>query len=556
MEKAVRDSYGRTIEYMRISITDRCNLRCRYCMPDGAKWIPMSEILTYEEIERICREAVQIGITRFKITGGEPLVRKGCADLIRMIRQIPGTEEVTMTTNGVLLGENLEDLLAAGLDAVNISLDTLIPEKYQEITGADELERVRKSIFMAEKSEIRVKINTVLQKGVNDEEWKSLAELAKKNKLDVRFIELMPIGQGRAENGISGAWVLGKLKEAYGIEGEFYPLEGRFGNGPAVYYQLPGFQGKIGLISALHGKFCDRCNRIRMTSTGKLKACLCYADTISVFEAARHGSEEEIRKCLEQAIRGKPKMHHFEEQNLIVEGFDFRALPVGTRFHIGDVVLEMTQIGKECHSHCQIYKRMGDCIMPREGVFAEVVTGGHIKVGDEVVMEQVKSDRPFSAAVITLSDKGAAGEREDKSGPMIVEMLKDAGYDIKETILLPDEQKKLEKELIRLADQRQLNVIFTTGGTGFSERDRTPEATVNVCDRMANGIAEAIRNYSMTITKRAMFSRAVSGIRKKTLIINLPGSPKAVQEALEFLLPELGHGLGILRGTEGECARK
>ena len=207
----------------------------------------------------------------------------------------------------------------AGLDAVNISLDTLIPEKYQEITGADELERVRKSIFMAEKSEIRVKINTVLQKGVNDEEWKSLAELAKKNKLDVRFIELMPIGQGRAENGISGAWVLGKLKEAYGIEGEFYPLEGRFGNGPAVYYQLPGFQGKIGLISALHGKFCDRCNRIRMTSTGKLKACLCYADTISVFEAARHGSEEEIRKCLEQAIRGKPKMHHFEEQNFITE---------------------------------------------------------------------------------------------------------------------------------------------------------------------------------------------------------------------------------------------
>ena len=156
MEKAVRDSYGRTIEYMRISITDRCNLRCRYCMPDGAKWIPMSEILTYEEIERICREAVRIGITRFKITGGEPLVRKGCADLIRMIRQIPGTEEVTMTTNGVLLGENLKDLLAAGLDAVNISLDTLIPEKYQEITGADELERVRKSIFMAEKSEIRV----------------------------------------------------------------------------------------------------------------------------------------------------------------------------------------------------------------------------------------------------------------------------------------------------------------------------------------------------------------------------------------------------------------
>ena len=139
---------------------------------------------------------------------------------------------------------------------------------------------------------------------------------------------------------------------------------------------------------------------------------------------------------------------------------------------------------------------------------------------------------------------------------MIVEMLKDAGYDIKETILLPDEQKKLEKELIRLADQRQLNVIFTTGGTGFSERDRTPEATVNVCDRMANGIAEAIRNYSMTITPRAMFSRAVSGLRGRTLIVNLPGSPKAVQEALEYLLPHLEHGISVLRGNVSECARK
>ena len=217
-------------------------------------------------------------------------------------------------------------------------------------------------------------------------------------------------------------------------------------------------------------------------------------------------------------------------------------------------MLELTQIGKECHSHCQIYKRMGDCIMPREGVFTEVVKSGHIKVGDEITMIPPKKDRPFTAAVITLSDKGAAGEREDKSGPKIVEMIKEAGYDVKETLLLPDGRTALEKQLIRLADQRQINVIFTTGGTGFAERDVTPEATIAVCDRMANGIADAIRNYSMTITPRAMFSRAVSGIRKKTLIINLPGSPKAVQEALEFLLPHLDHGIGILRGSEGECA--
>ena len=218
-------------------------------------------------------------------------------------------------------------------------------------------------------------------------------------------------------------------------------------------------------------------------------------------------------------------------------------------------MLELMQIGKECHSHCQIYKRMGDCIMPREGVFTEVVKPGHIKVGDEITMIPPKKDRPFTAAVITLSDKGAAGEREDKSGPKIVEMIKEAGYDVKETLLLPDGRTALEKQLIRLADQRQINVIFTTGGTGFAERDVTPEATIAVCDRMANGIADAIRNYSMTITPRAMFSRAVSGIRKRTLIINLPGSPKAVQEALEFLLPYLDHGIGILRGSEGECAR-
>ena len=242
-------------------------------------------------------------------------------------------------------------------------------------------------------------------------------------------------------------------------------------------------------------------------------------------------------------------------ENLIVEGFDLRKLPVGTRFCIGDAVLELTQIGKECHSHCEIYQKMGDCIMPREGVFMEVITGGHIKVGDTVRMIAPQKDRPFTAAVITLSDKGAAGQREDQSGPKIVQMLEAAGYDVKETLLLADDRASLERQLIRLADQRQLNVIFTTGGTGFSPRDVTPEATIAVCDRMANGIAEAIRNYSMTITPRAMFSRAVSGIRRNTLIINLPGSPKAVQEALEFLLPHLGHGLGVLRGSEGECAR-
>ena len=242
-------------------------------------------------------------------------------------------------------------------------------------------------------------------------------------------------------------------------------------------------------------------------------------------------------------------------ENLIVEGYDLRRLPVGTRFRIGEAVLELTQIGKECHSHCEIYKKMGDCIMPREGVFTEVVKGGRIRKGDAVEMEAPSPDRPYTDAVITLSDKGVKGEREDKSGPKICELAEAAGYQIRETLLLADGIEPLKSQLIRLADQRQMDVIFTTGGTGFSERDLTPEATIQACDRMANGIADAIRNYSMTITPRAMFSRAVSGIRGKTLIINLPGSPKAVAEALEFLLPQLDHGLDILRGTGGECAR-
>lgn len=241
-------------------------------------------------------------------------------------------------------------------------------------------------------------------------------------------------------------------------------------------------------------------------------------------------------------------------ENLVVEGFDLRNIPVGTKIRAGEAVLELTQIGKECHSHCNIYHRMGDCIMPREGVFAKVIRGGEIAPGTEVELLPLEKDRPFTAAVITLSDKGAAGEREDKSGPLIEEILVGRGYEVIERLLLPDGQKALERQLCRLADQRQVNVIFTTGGTGFSERDVTPEATTAVCDRMANGIAEAIRHYSLGITGRAMLSRAVSGIRKKTLIVNLPGSPKAVRESLEYVLPHLDHGLGILRGTEGECA--
>lgn len=243
-------------------------------------------------------------------------------------------------------------------------------------------------------------------------------------------------------------------------------------------------------------------------------------------------------------------------ENLVVEGFDFRSLPVGTLLRCGSVLLEMTQIGKECHSHCAIYKRMGECIMPTQGVFAEVKKEGVIRPGD--VMEAVlpDGDRPFTAAVITLSDKGAKGERKDESGPAAKAMLEEAGYEVVECLILPDEPEQLKKQLIRLADGRQVDLILTSGGTGFSLRDQTPEATLAVADRNAPGIAEAIRYESMKITNRAMLSRGVSVIRKKTLIVNLPGSLKAVRESLGFVLDSLEHGLKILRGSASECARQ
>ncbi len=242
-------------------------------------------------------------------------------------------------------------------------------------------------------------------------------------------------------------------------------------------------------------------------------------------------------------------------ENIVVEGFDFRNLPVGTRFKCNDVILEMTQIGKECHTHCQIYHKMGDCIMPREGVFAKVISEGTISVGDEMTMIEIQEDRPYRVAVITLSDKGFKGEREDLSGPAICSIMEEKGYDIVETLLLPDVQSRIEKELIRLADGRQVDLILTTGGTGFSKRDVTPEATMAVATKNAPGIAEAIRANSMLITKRAMLSRGASVIRNNTLIINLPGSTKAVKESLEVIISELDHGLGILRGSASECGR-
>lgn len=243
-------------------------------------------------------------------------------------------------------------------------------------------------------------------------------------------------------------------------------------------------------------------------------------------------------------------------ENILVSGLDLRRLPVGSLLRAGEVVLKLSQIGKECHSHCEIFQRVGDCIMPREGVFATVEQGGVLRAGMELAVELPAADAPFRAAVLTLSDKGFAGERVDTSGPRAAQLLAEAGYEIIEQVLLPDVQKKIEHELIRLADSRQVDLIITTGGTGLSVRDVTPEATLAVATRNVPGIAEAIRSESLKITRRAMLSRGASVLRNQTLIVNLPGSKKAVEEALEIILPQLEHGLRILKGSAHDCARQ
>lgn len=231
-------------------------------------------------------------------------------------------------------------------------------------------------------------------------------------------------------------------------------------------------------------------------------------------------------------------------ENLLVEGYDLSLCPAGAVFKCNEVVLEITQIGKKCHSGCEISKITGECIMPSEGVFARVLEGGTISNGDDIDL----IGSPYKAAVITASDRSFRGEREDMSGPEVSRIIKSAGYEVISGILLPDDEDGLADAMIRLCDEDHPDVIFTTGGTGFSPRDRMPEATRRIADRDVPGIAEAIRYNSLKITPNAMLSRAVSVIRGNTLIINLPGSPKAVRDCLEFILPPLKHGIGILRG--------
>ena len=325
------DSTRREIHYLRLSVTDLCNLRCRYCMPDGVEKLEREAVLTYEEFLRLAALFAQCGIDTVRVTGGEPLVRKNVAQLVAGLKDIPGIRKVTMTTNGILLAHQLPALLAAGLDSVNISLDTLRPEVFRQITARDEFAAVQAGLQAALESGIPVKLNCVPQAGVNEGELEDLAALAENRPLQVRFIEMMPIGYGAAMPCISGPEMQGisgpampcisgpEMRQRFARRWpELQPLtEAAFGDGPAVYYTVPGWQGSIGFIAAVHGKFCASCNRVRLTSQGFLRPCLASEAGCDLRALLRSGADDtQLLAAIRETIWAKPREHHFEDSSM------------------------------------------------------------------------------------------------------------------------------------------------------------------------------------------------------------------------------------------------
>ena len=311
------DSFGREITYLRLSITDRCNLRCRYCMPeDGVPPTAHDELLRYEELLRIASAAVSLGIDRFKVTGGEPLVRRGCVDFIQHLKALPGVRQVTLTTNGLLLPPLLDELCAAGLDGVNISLDTLDNLQYQQLTRrAHTADEVLRAVRLCA-ARLPTKVNAVLLPKTADQ-LIPLAALAQTLPIDVRFIERMPLGAGENDQTIRADAALDRLRARWP---DLAPISQPRGNGPARYFRAPGMQGCIGLIDAVSHSFCDRCNRLRLTSTGLLKPCLCYEQGVELRPLLRGGADEAaLRDAIRAAILQKPAAHCFQQRESITE---------------------------------------------------------------------------------------------------------------------------------------------------------------------------------------------------------------------------------------------
>lgn len=310
----MEDAYGRKIEYLRISITDSCNLNCTYCRPAGVFEAGTTEALGFGDVVKVVRAAASLGIKYVKVTGGEPLIRKDCPGLIQALKAVPGIEKVTLTTNGLLLADRLEALTAAGVDGINISLDTADRERYRILTGHDSLARVMAGICQALEGPVPIKVNCVAMKNFTD--WHQIVLLAKTFPLDVRFIEMMPLGAGCSFETMDSRWLLKQMEAMYpGIEAD----TSVHGPGPARYYRIPGFKGAVGFISAVHKGFCGECNRIRVTWDGFLKPCLCYGEKTDLKPGLAAAGDETVKRVLKAGIWQKPEVHCFDRPEDVSE---------------------------------------------------------------------------------------------------------------------------------------------------------------------------------------------------------------------------------------------
>jgi len=313
------DHFGRPINYLRISVTDRCNLRCVYCMPeDGVTWRPTEEILRFEEIQTVVRAAAEMGISKVRLTGGEPLVRLNVAELVHMLAQVPGIDDLSMTTNGILLSGSAQTLAEAGLNRVNISLDTMRPERFGRITRRGMLEDVVAGIEAALGAGLDpVKINAVVIRGMNDDEIVDFAKTTVDKGWNVRFIEWMPVG---TESGLEYRWgdtvvTAEEIREQIELAlGGLIPASTSAGSGPARYYRVPGASGTIGFIAPVSEHFCFHCNRLRLTADGQLRPCLLSDEEIDLRTALRQGGDvAQIKALILEAIDRKPRQHHLNE---------------------------------------------------------------------------------------------------------------------------------------------------------------------------------------------------------------------------------------------------
>lgn len=305
----LRDQFGRGIEYLRISVTDRCNFRCRYCMPlEGLPWLPKAEILRYEEIAEIVRQLAPLGLRRIRLTGGEPTIRPQLADLVRQLRAIPGVEDIALSTNGVTLPTLAPALAAAGLDRVNISADSLRPERVVAIARRDLGFDLRAAATAAQAAGLDpIKVNVVVMRGVNDDEIADFAALTRAYPWHVRFIELMPVGDLREltwEHVVPTSEVLARVAALGALADDAGPARG---NGPARYYRLPDAPGTIGVITPMTHTYCGSCNRVRLTADGRMRTCLFGDHEVLLRDALRRG--EPLEPLFRQALAEKPKEH-------------------------------------------------------------------------------------------------------------------------------------------------------------------------------------------------------------------------------------------------------